>query len=266
MIVLLANDSLEVDLAAAHTTNALTVLAGYKDADYAAASLVMGRNSTSTNGTTAVTAVAAPTGSVQRLVSHLSVYNNDTVSHTVTISYNNNATLRIMEVSVLAPGDLLRYSPNGGWTRISSTVIPSGYQPIKVFTVHADATVNFAMTNATLAERFALNITRSNFMVDLAGYTQVRLQANVQVASASAGSPKFRAKYNTAWSTTVGAFSQLGLSAQVEVSVAAVNYVDTGWMDLATLARANGVCIGFTEVGGDGVADPALGVTDIMFR
>lgn len=31
-------------------------------------------------------------------------------------------------------------------------------------------------------------------------------------------------------------------------------------------AKINGCCIGFTESGGDGVADPALGATDILFR
>lgn len=31
-------------------------------------------------------------------------------------------------------------------------------------------------------------------------------------------------------------------------------------------ARINGCCIGFTELGGDGPADPALGATDILFR
>jgi len=32
------------------------------------------------------------------------------------------------------------------------------------------------------------------------------------------------------------------------------------------VAKINGICIGFTEAGGDGVADPALGATDILFR
>lgn len=31
-------------------------------------------------------------------------------------------------------------------------------------------------------------------------------------------------------------------------------------------AKVNGICIGFTEAGGDSVADPALGATDILFR
>jgi len=140
------------------------------------------------------------------------------------------------------------------------------YQQIKTRTIHADAGANFAMTNATQAERFAGNSSRHLFMIDLLGYTQVRLRASKQVGSASVNTPLFRAKYYSSYNTTVGNFLQLGLSAQVEFSVTATGYADTGWMDLATSARVDGICIGFTELGGDGVADPAFGSTDIMFR
>ncbi len=266
MLILLANDNLEVSLGASHTTNALPVIASYRDADAAAGTLVLGRNTAATNGTTPVTAVAAPSGSVQRLIDTLSIYNHDTVSHTVTVTYDNNGTDRIAGKWNLAPGDILQYSKESGWSRDASTVTPSGYQPIKAYAVHADSGVAFAMTYATNAERFAGNTTRHIFSVDLSGYTQVRMTANVQVASASVNTPLFRAKYNTAWSATVGSYSQLGLSGQVQVSVAAATYVDTGWVDLATLARVDGCFIGFTEIGGDGAADPALGATDILFR
>ena len=103
-------------------------------------------------------------------------------------------------------------------------------------------------------------------MLDLEGYTQVRLRANQQTTSASANTPRFRAKYYTTYTTTVGNFIQLGESAQVEFSLTGTGYRDTGWMDLAMAARITGCCIGFTDLGGDGVADPALGATDILFR
>jgi hypothetical protein len=122
------------------------------------------------------------------------------------------------------------------------------------------------MTNATNAERFAANTTRHLFVADLTGYSQVRLSANVGTGSASANTPKFRAKYYTEYNTTVGNFIQLGASAEVEVSVVTATYVDTGWVNLAAGAKAAGICIGFTEVGGDGAADPALGLTTISFR
>lgn len=266
MIVLLSTDTLEMVLGAAHTTNALNALVSYKDANLAAGTLVMGRLSTATSGTTPVDLVTSPTGSTQRVVDHIVIYNRDTIAHTVTITFDDGTTPRIIGIWVLASGDVLQYSGEAGWSRLSSTVTPSGYQSIKSFTVHGDASANFAMSNATNAERFAANTSRHIFMVDLSGYTQVRLRANVQVASASVNTPKFRAKYNTSWSTTVGAYSQLGDSAQVEISVAATGYLDTGWLDLAVGARADGVAIAFTELGGDAAADPALGATDILFR
>ena len=138
------------------------------------------------------------------------------------------------------------------------------YQSIKSFSVHADAGANFAMTNATLAERFAGNSTRAIFMVDLEGYNQVRLRGNKQVVG-TAGS-LFRAKYYTSFSTSVVNYLQLGASSQVEFSMAATGYADTGWVDLAPGAKINGCYIAFTELGGDAVANPALGATDILFR
>ena len=45
-----------------------------------------------------------------------------------------------------------------------------------------------------------------------------------------------------------------------------VGFIDTGWLDMVAGARANGICIAATELGGDGVADPALGTTCLMFR
>lgn len=259
MIVLTeTTDNLQVVLDGAVTTNQLAIVSAWRDITTTA--YTPGRTVLTTNDTSDVNAVAAPASSTQRVVDMIHIRNADTVDATVTVKFDANGTEYILWRDTLQSGDTLHYADGLGFS-VSRT-----YQPLKVFTVHGDAGANFAMTNATQAERFAGNSSRHLFMVDLAGYTQVRLRANKQVGSASANTPLFRAKYYTSYNTTVGNFIQLGSSAQVEFSVTATGYADTGWLDLAAGARANGVCIGFTEVGGDGTADPALGATDILFR
>jgi hypothetical protein len=259
MIVLsAATDNLQVVLGGAVTTNELPCVSSWRDittTDY-----TPGRTVTNTNGTTDVNAAPAPAASTQRVVDFLSVYNADTATATVTIKLDANGTEYVIWKDMLSPGDAVRYIEGAGFN------VFRVYQSLKSFTVHGDAGANFTMTNATQAERLAGNTSRHIFMCDLDGYTEVRLRANQQVTSASANTPLFRAKYYTTYTTTVGNFLQLGESAQVEFSLSGTGYRDTGWMSLATGARIAGCCIGFTELGGDGVADPALGATDILFR
>lgn len=256
LILTETTDNLQIVLGGSVTANQLQCMACWRDITTTAYS--PGRTVVNSNNTTDVNLVPAPNSSTQRVIDFLSVYNADTADATVTIKIDANGTEYIIWKDVLSPGDVVRFIEGAGFN------VYRTYQSIKSFTVHGDAGANFVMTNATLAERLAGNTSRHIFMVDLLGYTQVRLRANKMVAG-TAGS-LFRAKYYTSYTTTVGNFLQLGASAQVGFSIAATGYSDTGWMDLASGAKINGCCIGFTELGGDGVADPALGATDILFR
>lgn len=258
---LASTDKIQVVLGGAVTTNQLEIATAWHDFETTNFGISgFGNNAITTNDTTLVDAIGSPSSGNVRVPEFMSIYCTDTSIAVVSIILNRNGTSKILKKAYLTLGDSLVWSKESGFD------LQRTYQSIKSFTVHGDAGANFAMTNATQAERFAGNTSRHLFMVDLEGYTQVRLRSNQQVASASANTPLFRAKYFTSYSTTVGNFLQLGESAQVEFSTTAVGYKDTGWMDLATGARINGCCIGFTELGGDGVADPALGATDILFR
>lgn len=259
MIILTeTTDNLQVVLAAAVAANQLQCVASWRD--ITETTYVPGRTVIVTNGNTDVNIVPAPAASTQRVIDMISIYNADTSPATVTIKLDANGTEYIIYKQTIASGEFIKYVEGAGWFS------EGYYAPQKSFTVHGDAGANFAMTNATQAERFAGNSTRHLFLVDLAGYSQVRLRANVMVLSASANTPLFRAKYYTGYSATVGNFLRLGESAQVEISMAATGYIDTGWINMAAGAKADGVCIGFTELGGDAAADPALGATDILFR
>lgn len=106
------NRSLEIVLGGAVAANQLPIVASYIDfADGHAP----GSSNTQTNGTTAVTAVAAPAAGVQRQVKFLSLRNSDTAVATATLRYNDNATLRSIVTITLAIGDVLLYTDGDGF-------------------------------------------------------------------------------------------------------------------------------------------------------
>lgn len=69
-----------------------------------------------TNGTTVVTMLAAPASSTQRKVFEITVYNADSVPHTYTIKYNDNATKRTVFMGAVQAGQTLTYEKSNGWT------------------------------------------------------------------------------------------------------------------------------------------------------
>lgn len=251
-------DKLQIVLGTNSTTNEMSCVMSWENEVNTI--YKTGRDVKSTDGTTVVNLISNIPSSERRTVNMISIYNGDTVANTVTIILNAKGLDYVLWKGVLNVGDTLMYLSSNGFN------INRTNQNVKSFTVHADAGVSFAMTNATLAERFAGNTTRHLFMVDLLGYTQVRLIVNKQVGSTSINTPLFRAKYYTSYNTTVTNFLQLGAASQIETSMTAIGYYDSGWVDLALGARIDGCCIGFTELGGDGVADPAIGATNILFR
>lgn len=93
---------------------------------------------------------------------------------------------------------------------------------------------------------------------DLSSYTQVRLIGTKGATTGAAGT-KIILRYITTFSTTVGSWSDIGTS---EVSVAgdvsAGTVLDTGWINLATLAKSE-VFFCLITSGGDGAADPVFG-------
>src|ERR1035437_3315238 len=64
------------------------------------------------NGTTPVTVAAAPAASTQRRVRELNLYNNDNISHTITVYYVDGSNQRVIWSGVLASAAILNY--NGG--------------------------------------------------------------------------------------------------------------------------------------------------------
>lgn len=110
MILDSVNKSAEVKLDEATVTTECDITASY--ADITTSTFVPGASDTTTNGTTAVTAVAAPTGVSSRQVKEITVYNADSVTHNIRLQLNNNGTIRVVLDREAAPGESVIYRPD----------------------------------------------------------------------------------------------------------------------------------------------------------
>ena len=99
-------------LGGAVTTNQLEFVASYQDSTSAPPATNQGVS----NNTTAVVLVAAPASGAQRRLEYLSIYNADTVSATVTVRLNDNATLRTIVNLALPSGSSLIFVHDAGWS------------------------------------------------------------------------------------------------------------------------------------------------------
>lgn len=115
------------------TTNECDVTASW--GDYAGALFLPGSADSATNGTTPVTIVGAPGTSEQRLVQEITVYNRDTVPHTVILQLDNNATIRVFRSEHVAAGGTLIYSPAGAGGTVDvppALLLESGAAGLKI--------------------------------------------------------------------------------------------------------------------------------------
>jgi hypothetical protein len=110
---------LEILLGGAVTANQLPFQCEW--VDVTASASTPGTNGGLTNGATPVDLVGVPGASTQRIVNGINIYNADTVPQTVTIRYNDNATLRTLKTVTLAVGDTLTWSLADLWEVVDSS-------------------------------------------------------------------------------------------------------------------------------------------------
>lgn len=109
--------SLELVLAAPVSTNELPFVASYVDLDTTGfGTYVPGENDGTSSSATPVTVAAPPGGATkQRQIKLMIVNNADTAPATLTVRYNNNATIRPIITVVMAIGDQLIYTDGEGF-------------------------------------------------------------------------------------------------------------------------------------------------------
>lgn len=102
--------SIVIYLGEAKTTNDCDISAAY--ADITTTTFTPIANTLVSNGATKVTVVAAPAASTQRVVREIRFHNNDTVTHTVNLAYDDNGTYRIMKTRSVSAGNDFIYMPD----------------------------------------------------------------------------------------------------------------------------------------------------------
>ena len=104
MILDTTSKVIQVVMAEAKTTTDCDITSAW--ADQTTTAFTPGSTLITTNGTSIVTAVAAPASSTQRNVSEIRIHNNDTVTHNITIQIYDGTNTRILQkVQVLAGAD-----------------------------------------------------------------------------------------------------------------------------------------------------------------
>lgn len=87
-------------------------------ADSGVGSFLLGNSNVNTNGVTAVTIVGAPGSSVQRQVKEIRLFNNDTISHGVTLELFDGTNTWIIGTTPSAlpvpPNGSFVYTPEAG--------------------------------------------------------------------------------------------------------------------------------------------------------
>ena len=129
-------------------------------ADSTSASLTEGSSDGALNGATSVTLVAAPASSTRRVIKTITIQNKDTAPVTITVSYDNNGTLRQLAVVTLAVGDTWTTDgtfSNTGALKTALTGVGSG----TVTTVSVVSANGLAGTVATASTTPAITLSTS---------------------------------------------------------------------------------------------------------
>lgn len=95
-------------------------------ADDTGSAFTEGASDGALNGTNSVTLVAAPASSTRRVIKSITIENKDTAAVTITVSYNNNSTLRTIAKVTLNVGDTWTttgtFDTNGSFKQTLGTV------------------------------------------------------------------------------------------------------------------------------------------------
>ncbi len=255
LILSTTTDSLEVVLAGAIITNQLDCTASFREITTTTFDPIT--SDTSTNGTTAVTLVSAPSASTQRVIDEISIFNNDTASATVTVRYNRNSTFRRQFQATLAPNEKLQYTDKNGW------VVYATSGALKQSINQGSNATGSALNAVVLASDVVNNNAVANTLQDVTGLS-------FPVNSGKTYYFKFIFRYDAAIGTTgsrwtvntVGATSITAISYQSQYSLTAttntlnnLNAVDLPATSNATspyTTNNNGYVEGFVVAGANG--------------
>lgn len=258
LILNTTTDSLQVLLGNTVTTNELDCTASFRETTTSTFDPIT--SDVSTNGTTAVTLVSAPSASTQRVIDEVSVFNNDTANATVIIRYNRNGTFRRQFQTTLSPNEKLHYTDKNGWVVYTtsgalkqsinqgSNAIGSG---LNLVVLSSDVINNNATAN-TLQDvtgfSFPINSGKTYyfkfvFRYDAAATTTGSRWTVDSVGGTAITSINYMSQYSlTSTSTTINIANAVNLPAASNAS-SAFTSSNAGWLEGFATAAANGSLI-----------------------
>lgn len=184
MILADTNDLIEIVSDATATTNELQWSSYY--ADHTTTTLTPAASNGLTNGTTPVTLVGSPAASTQRQVKFVSIFNNDTVVHLITVRFDDGTNERILCRILLQVGETLQWTQEYGWRVIDPYGIRKEGTVLSIPKAAVYQNVGFNAANITGTR----TITSTNTMAQYLGkaeyaYTSCQLRYRITTAAAT---------------------------------------------------------------------------------
>ena len=226
-------DNLQVVLWGSVTTNQLQCVSCWRDITTTA--YTPWRTVTNTNNTTDVNIVPAPAASTQRVIDSVSIYNNDTVTQTVTVKHDANGTEYIIFKWSIQNTERLEYSPWEWWR-----VLWAGWL-LKTVSFDANATASSDLTTVVLASDVTNNNAVANTIANVTGLSFSATSGNTYyyrasiVYTAAATTTGSRRCVNHAGGTLYG-MSKYSLTTTTETTNHWVTAVDSPAASNATSA------------------------------
>jgi hypothetical protein len=146
MILDATTKSIQVLLGEGISSSNLDVTASW--GDYAPSGFLPGANDAATNGVTPVAIVAAPSAGIQRLVSEITVHNNDTIAHTVILQLLDSVTTRTFRSQSVASGADFNYAPTLPASSVVLVPTPAVGNELNFIRVNSAGTAYEAQTPA----------------------------------------------------------------------------------------------------------------------
>lgn len=211
MIVLSSTtDKIQVVLGASHTANPVRLFASYRD--ITSTTYLPSRNVLNSNGTTAVDIVGSPSASTQRVVDFISAHNADTITHTITIRFNDNGTTYELFKALVGAGEKVEYHEGRGFRVLNSV----GAE--KQITTGVANTAQTGMSVNVLASDVTNNNGTANTIADVTGLSFPVVTGNTYyfkftiLYTAAATATGSRWAVNGPAFSLLGGFIRLGLS------------------------------------------------------
>jgi len=191
MIILSATtDKLQTALAGAVAANQLQCVSSWRDRT--STTFIAGRTCVNTNGANDVDLVGSPDSSTQRIVDFVGIYNADTANATATVKLDLNGTEFILWKGVLASGERLQYTDNGGWQVFTIAGAPKVSQYLGTQTPAATTMTTVVTTEDTVNNNATLNtlkdVTGASFAVESGNVYYFEITVRYTSAATGTGS------------------------------------------------------------------------------